>query len=208
MRRVLIPLAVLALTAPVLAQEMQLPKEAPGKADVKLARSGSYATDPNHTQLLFTVNHLGFTNYTGMFTNPTGRLVLDVKNPAASKVEVSFPIDKVRTTVGDLDTHLMSGDFFDAKQYPSARFVSTRVVKTGATTADITGNLTIRDVTRPVTLKARFVGAGNEFWGEKKAAIGFAASVSVKRSDFGLGYSVPLVSDRVDLTINAGFTAE
>lgn len=200
-------LAVAALAAPVVAQ-MTMPAEAPGKFDPKLAKSGKYKIDPFHTQVLFTVNHLGFSEYTGQFTNPTGSLTLDTKVPGNSKVEVSFPIDKVRTTVGELDTGLADGKFFDAAKFPTATFVSTGVTKTGATTANITGNLTIKGVSRPVVLRARFVGAGNEFWGDKKDAIGFAATASIKRSDFGLSEGVPLVSDKVDLVINAGFTAE
>ncbi|MEO5937643.1 MAG: YceI family protein [Sphingomonas sp.] len=200
-------LTVAGLAAPVVAQ-MTLPAEAPGRFDPKLAKSGKYKIDPFHTQVLFTVNHLGFTEYTGQFTNPTGSLMLDTKVPGNSKVEVTFPIDKVRTTVGELDTHLGAANLFDAAKFPTATFVSTRVTKTGASTANITGNLTIRGVTKAVILHARFVGAGQEFWGDKKDAIGFAATVSVKRSDFGLSDSIPLVSDKVDLTINAGFTAE
>lgn len=206
--RIALPLiALAAVAAPVLAQ-MQMPKEAPGKADPRLAKSGRYKMDPAHSQLLFTVTHLGFTIYTGQFTNPTGTLVLDTANPAASKVEVTFRIADVKTTVAALDTHLNSPDFFDAAKYPTATFVSTKVARTGAATATITGNLTLKGVTKPVTLKARFVGAGQEFWGNKKDAIGFAATTSVKRSDFGMGMSVPLVSDNVDLVINAGFEAE
>lgn len=208
MRRLAAPLALtLLLAAPAVAQ-MVMPKEQPGKADPKAAKSGKYKVDPFHTQVLFTVNHLGWTEYTGQFTNPTGTLTLDTRVPGNSKVEVSFPIDKVRTSVGELDTGLAGNGFFDAAKFPNATFVSTRVTKTGASTANITGNLTIHGVTRPVVLHARFVGAGPEFWGDKKEAIGFAATVSVKRSDFGIAQGIPLVSDKVDLVINAGFTAE
>jgi polyisoprenoid-binding protein YceI len=209
MMRRFAPLALtILIAAPVVAQQMVLPKEAPGKPDPKAAKSGRYKVDAGHTQVLFTVNHLGWTEYTGQFTNPTGSLVLDTKVPANSKVEVSFPINKVRTTVAELDTGLASGEFFDAAKNPTATFVSTRVTKTGASTANITGNLTIKGVTRPVVLHARYVGAGPEFWGDKKEAIGFAATLSINRSDFGMGANVPLVSDKVDLEINAGFTAE
>lgn len=208
MRRSAAPLALtLLIAAPAVAQ-MVMPKEQPGKFDTKMVKSGKYKIDPFHTQVLFTVNHLGWTEYTGQFTNPTGSLTLDAKVPANSKVEVSFPIDKVRTTVGELDTGLAGNGFFDAAKNPTATFVSTRVVKTSASTANITGNLTIKGVTKSVMLKARFIGAGPEFWGDKKEAIGFAATASVKRSDFGLTQGIPLVSDKVDLVINAGFTAE
>jgi polyisoprenoid-binding protein YceI len=211
MRRDLLPLpfiAAAALAAPVVAQQMVLPKEAPGKPDPKLAKSGTYKVDPPHTQALFTVSHLGWTNYTGQFTNGTGTLVLDAKTPAKSKVDISFPIDKLRTTVGELDTNLIGATYFDAAKFPTAHFVSTRIVPTGPATATMTGDLTIKGVTKPVIFKVRYIGAGPEFWGDKKEAIGFAATATIKRGDFAMGMDVPLVSDNVDLVINAGFEAE
>ena len=208
MRNAIALIAIAAIAAPVLAQQMVLPKEAPGKPDPKLAKSGSYKVDPFHTQALFTVSRLGFTNYTGQFTNGSGSLVLDTKSPAKSKVDISFPIDKVRTTVAELDTNLASADFFDTAKFPTAHFVSTRITPAGPASATITGDLTIKGVTKPVTFKVRYIGAGQEFWGDKKDAIGFTATTSIKRSDFAMGMQVPLVSDNVDLVINAGFEAE
>ena len=196
--------SLLALAAvPVLAQD--LPKEAPGAPDPARAVAGAYQVDPDHTQVLFTVGHLGFSEYTGMFTRPTGTLTLDPANPAADKVDVSFPIDKVLTTSPELDKHLQTADFFDAAKYPTGHFVSTRVTKTGDAAATIDGNLTLHGVTRPVSLDVRFVGAGKMVMGPPKPNIGFAATTTIKRSDFGLGYGIPLVSDDVLLTINAAF---
>ncbi len=208
MRYALALILAAAIAAPVIAQDLVLPKEAPGKPDPKAAKPGRYKVDPFHTQALFTVGHLGWTDYTGMFTNGAGSLVLDTKAPANSKVDVSFPIDKIRTTVGELDTNLIGATYFNAAQFPTARFVSTRIVQTGGSTATMTGDLTIKGVTKPVTFKVRFIGAGPEFWGDKKEAIGFAATATIKRSDFAMGMDVPLVSDNVALVINAGFTAE
>lgn len=208
MRNAIALFVVFGIAAPVLAQQMVLPKEAPGKPDPKVAKSGSYKVDPFHTQALFTVNHLGWTNYTGQFTNGSGTLVLDTKAPAKSKVDISFPIDKIRTTVAELDTNLAGADFFNAAKFPTAHFVSTRITPTGPAGATMTGDLTIKGVTKPVTFKVRYIGAGPEFWGDKKEAIGFAATTTIKRSDFAMGMQVPLVSDNVDLVINAGFEAE
>lgn len=199
-------LTVAVLAAPVVAQ-MTMPTEAPGKFDPKRLVAGTYTIDPNHTQVVFTVNRLGFTEFNGMFANPTGTVTLDPKTPATAKVEVTIPIAKVRTTSPELDMALQKADFFDAAKFPTAAFVSTKVAVTG-TNATIIGNLTLHGVTRPVVLKARFIGAGNEFWGDKKLAFGFAATTSIKRSDFGLTNSIPLVSDKVDLVINAGFEAQ
>ncbi|MGN6620353.1 MAG: YceI family protein, partial [Sphingomonas sp.] len=134
--------SLIALAAvPVLAQDM--PKEAPGAPDPSRVVAGTYQVNPEHTQVLFTLSHLGFSEYTGMFTMPTGSLTLDPKNPAADKVDVSFPIDKVRTTVAALDEHLQTPDFFDAAKYPTARFVSTKVTAVDDDAATIDGNLTL-----------------------------------------------------------------
>ena len=101
--------------------------------------------------------------------------------------------------------HLKSKDFFDAATYPTAKFVSTKVVATGDK-ATITGDLTLKGVTKPVVLQATFVGAGANPM-NKKLNFGFRATGKINRSDFGLGMAVPVVSDKVDLTINAAFAA-
>lgn len=195
---------VLALAAaPLLAQT---PAGPPGTPDATKIVSGTYQVEPRHSQVLFTVNHLGFTEYTGQFTQPTGTLVVDTANPGNSKVDVTIPIDKVLTTVPALDAHLKTPDFFDAVKFPTAKFVSTKVTING-TTATIAGDLTLKDVTKPVVLTARFIGAGNATQGAKKLNFGFAATTTLKRSDFGINYVLPGVSDKVDLTINAGFVA-
>lgn len=207
MRHILIAAGLTALAVPVIAQQPAgLPATPPGAPDVSRVKAGTYKADPGHTQVLFTVNHLGFSNYTGMFVEPTGTLTLDPKNPSAAKVEVSFPIAKVRTTVDGLDEHLQKPEFFDAAKYPEGRFVSTRIAVNG-TSATIDGNLTLKGVTKPVTLKARFIGAGQGPMGGK-TNIGFAATTTIKRSDFGIDYGIPLVSDEVRLRINAAFVEQ
>ena len=202
MRPALITLALLA-AVPALAQ---MPTEQPGKADVSRVTAGTYTVDSGHTQVLFTVNHLGFSEYTGQFVNPTGSLTLDPKNPSAAKVEIVLPMANISTTVPALDTHMKNADFFDVAKFPEGRFVST-AVRVNGSTATITGNLTLKGVTRPVTLNARFIGAGPAPMGEKKLNIGFQATTSIKRSDFGISYGIPMVSDKVDLVINAAFVA-
>jgi polyisoprenoid-binding protein YceI len=196
--------SLLALAAvPVIAQD--LPKEAPGAPDPSRAVAGSYQVDPNHTQVLFTVGHLGFSEYTGMFTQPTGTLTLDPANPASDKVDVTFPIAKVLTTSPALDKHLQTADFFDAAKYPDGHFVSTKVTVSGEGSATIDGDLTLRGVTKPVSLDVRLVGAGKGVMGAPNPNIGFAATTTIKRSDFRISYGIPLVSDDVLLTINAAF---
>lgn len=205
MNRLALPALLAVIAAPTLAQD--LPKTPPGAADPSRVTAGRYTVDTGHTQLLFTVNHMGFSEYTGQFTQPTGTLVLDPKQPAAAKVDITFPVDKVSTTVPALDAHLKKPEFFDAARYPEAHFVSTRIVPHGRT-ATITGNLTLKGQTHPVTLQARFVGAGMGVMGDKKTNIGFAATGSIQRSQWGIDYGIPLVSDTVKLTINAAFEHE
>ncbi|MGJ3649668.1 YceI family protein [Sphingomonas sp. GlSt437] len=202
--RLIAPLLLALAAAPALAQ--QLPTEAPGKPDPARAVSGSYKLDPGHSQVVFTVTHFGFSDYIGQFREPTGTLVLDAKAPAKSKVDVTFQIAKVGTTVAALDAHLQKPEFFDAEKFPTATFVSTTITTHG-NQALISGNLTIKGITKPVVLHARLVGAGiNPF--TKKPAVGFAATTTIRRSDFGVAYGIPLVTDKVDLTINAAFDAE
>ena len=200
--RLVLAAALALATAPVLAQ--QAPSGPPAAADPSRVVAGTYQIDTRHSQVLFTYLHLGFTEYTGQFTQPTGSLVLDPQNPANDKVEVTFPINKVSTTLPALDTHLQSADFFDAVKYPEGKFTSTSVTVHG-TTATIVGNLTIKDVTRPITLEARLVGAGTSPMGAKKPYVGFAATTTINRSDFHLGFAPSAASDKVDLVINAGF---
>ena len=198
-----VPAILLALAAvPALAQD--LPKEAPGAPDPARVVAGTYEVDPGHTQVLFTVNHLGFSPYAGMFVEPTGTMVLDPADPAAARLDIRFPIAKVRTTVAALDEHLQKADFFDAARFPEGRFVATKVTATG-TAARIEGDLTLKGVTRPITLDARFVGAGSAVMGPPKVNVGFAATSVIRRSDFGIDAAIPLVSDEVALTINAAF---
>jgi polyisoprenoid-binding protein YceI len=194
---------ILALTAaPVLAQTAAVPG-APVKARVA---AGTYAVDPNHTQVTWQVNHMGFSMLEGQFGASGGSIMIDPAKPNATKVEVNFAIDQLSVTSAPFTGHLKSKDFFDVATHPTAKFVSTKVVATGDK-ATITGDLTIKGVTKPVVLQATFVGAGTNPM-NKKVNFGFRATTSIKRSDFGLGAAVPVVSDRVDLTINAAFAAQ
>ena len=113
----------------------------------------------------------------------------------------------VSTTSDHFTGVLQSADFFDTANFPEARFTSARVVANG-TEATIFGDLTIKGVTKPVTLQARFIGAGVNPRPPNRATIGFAATAVINRSDFGLSFGVPFISDRVDLVINAAFEAE
>ncbi|MBT2185711.1 YceI family protein [Sphingobium nicotianae] len=184
---------------------------APGKPDPSVVTAGSYTVDPGHTLVKWQVDHLGFTPYFGLFGSVTGSLTLDPKNLSAAKVDVTIPVSKVTTASSGLTAHLLKpaaegkpADFFGAAP-ADAKFVSTKVTANG-TSATIDGNLTLNGVTKPVTLQAKFYGAGKmpAMMGGKEG-LGFTATGSIKRSDFGVGYGIPMVSDQVDLEIVAGF---
>ncbi len=190
-----------AIALPVIAQN--LPTEAPGKPDVSRVTAGTYDVDHWHTQVAFAVNHMGFNTYHGLFGEITGTLTLDPKKPAASKVSIDIPLSGLVTTAAALNEHLAKPEFFDIAKFPSAHFEATNIVVKG-THATINGNLTIKGITKPVVLAAHFVGAGKGPM-DGKDNVGFEATTTVKRSDFGISYGIPLVSDAVELQITAAF---
>ena len=210
MRRIA-PLAVLALavvTIPVVIA--QAPSGAPGAPDKSRVTAGPYAADTGHTMVVWEVDHLGFSKYTGIFGDVTGTLVIDPANLAAAKVDVTIPVSKVTTASAGLTSHLLragkdggKADFFGAAP-ADAKFVSTSVVlDDDGDEAKVTGNLTLNGMTKPVTLDVEFHGAGVGM--NKKETIGFQAEATIKRSDFGIAYGIPMVSDAVELEIHAAF---
>jgi polyisoprenoid-binding protein YceI len=201
--------AALALASTIAVA--QAPMSKPGSANPAAVTGGTYKADPDHTLVTWTVDHLGFTPYTGIFGSVTGTLTLDPKNPNAAKVDVTIPVSKVTTASAGLTAHLLRGgkdggkpDFFGPDP-ADAHFVSTSVVASGQK-AKITGNLTLNGVTKPVTLDASFYGAGKmpaDMGGQEN--VGFRATARIKRSDFGVTMGIPLVSDEVMLEIAAAF---
>lgn len=167
-------------------------------------RPGAYKVEPGHTRMLFAVSHMGFTTWYGDFAGASGTLQLDVAKPADSRLEISVPTASVTTTNAKLDSELKSADWFDAARYPTITFKSRQVTVTEPGRADVLGDLTLHGVTRPVTLKARFNGAGvNPL--DKAYTVGFEVSGHIKRSDFGVSKYVPLIGDDVDLILSAAF---
>lgn len=209
--RLALPLTIVALAVAVPTVIAQAPSGVPGAPDKSRVAAGTYTADPSHTLVVWEVNHFGFSNYTGIFGDVAGTLVIDPANPAAAKVEVTIPVAKVTTASAGLTGHLLregqdggKPDFFGPAP-ADAKFVSTRVVlDDDGDEAKVTGNLTLNGVTKPVTLDVDFHGAGTNPM-NKKATIGFEAEGKIRRSDFGLATYVPLVSDEVELKIHAAF---
>lgn len=190
----------LALGGGVAAQ----PLKVPANTDPAAAEAGTFAVEPVHTRILFSVSHLGFTTWYGNFNGASGTLVLAPKDLAVTHLDVSLPIASVSTTNAKLDGELKSPNWLDATRFPTARFVSRKVAMTDASHADVLGDLTLHGVTRPVTLHATFNGAGiNPL--DKAYTVGFDARGSISRSAFGVTKYVPLVGDTVDLTLSAAF---
>lgn len=175
----------------------------PGAPDPARVTAGTYQVDPNHTQVIWTVDHLGISPLTGAFGANSGSLQIDPAKPAEAKVTVTFAVADISTTSPNFTKHLLSADFFEAAKHPTAAFTSTKVEPSG-TSAKVHGNLTIKGITKPVTLDAKFFGAGPDPR-KKTLNVGFSATASVKRSDFGLGMGVPMVSDQVELRIAGAF---
>ncbi len=189
-------LAVTAFTAPAMAQ---LAKTEPSKVE-----AGAYKVDPNHTQVLFGVSHLGFTTYYGEFRDTSGTLTLDPAKPADSKLDVTIQVDSVSVQSPKLEGELKSDAWLDAGKFPEATFKSTKVTKTGAATATVTGDLTLHGVTKPLTLSVTYVNAGPNPLSKVYTA-GFEAKGKIKRSDFGVKTYVPVIGDEVDLIISGAF---
>ncbi|MDR3515700.1 MAG: YceI family protein [Azospirillaceae bacterium] len=172
--------------------------------DVAKVEGGQFALDKSHAKILFSVNHFGFSVYYGMFTDFDAKLQFDPKQLTKSNVDVTVQLAGIDTTNPKLDAHLKSADFFDAEKFPTATFKSTAIEVTGPTTGKITGDLTLHGVTKPVVLDATFIGGGVN--GMTKAyVVGFSATATLKRSEFGIKTYVPAVSDEVNLIISGEF---
>ncbi|UPG93983.1 YceI family protein [Luteibacter aegosomatissinici] len=160
----------------------------------------TYKLDPGHTMVLFSWNHFGFSNPSANLGQVDGTLVYDEAAPTKATVEATLPLAGLDTFVPKLDEHLKSADFLDAAKYPTVTFKSTKVAAAGKGKLKVTGDLTVHGVTKPVTLDVTLNKVGpNPMM--KVQAIGFDATATIKRSDFGVGAYVPNVSDEIKIRI-------
>jgi polyisoprenoid-binding protein YceI len=168
--------------------------------------SGDYEIDPAHSRFGFVARHAMVTKVRGHFADFAGTVHLDGSDLSASKVELEIKVASVDTSSEQRDAHLRTNDFFDAETYPTINFTSTAIETAGNTTYNVSGDLTIRSVTRPVTLEVEFTGAAKDPWGGER--IGFEASTVINRKDFGVNFNAPLeaggvlVSEKVTLEID------
>jgi polyisoprenoid-binding protein YceI len=163
---------------------------------------GEYALDPTHSRLGFSTRHAMVTTVRGQFKDFTGEAVVDTADPAASKVVVNIKADSIDTGVADRDAHLRSTDFFDVESYPEITFTSTDVSREGDDWT-ITGDLTIKGVTMPISIDFEATGSARDPFGNLR--IGFEGQTTISRKDWGLTWNAALetggflVSDKIKL---------
>ena len=170
-----------------------------------MAKPVTYTIDPTHTATVFTWDHFGFSTPAGNFTDITGQIVVDNDKPEKSSVNVTIPLSSINTNVKALDDHLLKSDFFDAEKFPTITFKSTKVETSDKKKFKITGDLTIKGITKPVVLDA-VLNKQAEHPMAKVPAIGFNATTSFDRSAFGVGAYVPNVGDKITVNITTEAT--
>lgn len=169
-------------------------------ATFTVAKPVDYKIDPTHTATVFTWNHFGFSTPSANFSDIQGTISVDTAKPADSSVNVTIPLSSLNTNVKALDEHLKTADFFDAEKYPNITFKSTKVQALGKNKYKITGNLTVKDVTKSVVLDAVLNKTGAHPM-TKAETVGFNATTSFDRSAFGVGAYVPNVGDKITVNI-------
>ncbi len=181
MRKTVLAFAGMMAAAPVLAAD-------------------TYTIDPNHTFPNFTINHLGFSTMHGRFGKTSGSLTMDEKRTTGS-VEIVIDASSVDTGMAKRNDHLRSPDFLNAAEFPEITYKSTKVTFNGASKATVVGNLTIKGVTKPVTLDVHSVNCGIHPMDptKKKFVCGFDATAKIKRSDFDITFALPAIGDDMNL---------
>ncbi|CAN7191210.1 MULTISPECIES: YceI family protein [Pseudomonas] len=166
------------------------------------AMAADYAIDKEgqHAFVNFKISHLGYSWLYGTFKDFDGSFSFDAKAPEASKIKVTLQTASVDTNHAERDKHIKSGDFLNVSKNPTATFESTGVKSTGNGTADVTGNLTLNGVTKPVVVKAKFIGEGDDPWGGYRA--GFEGTTTLKLKDFDIQKDLGPASQEVELIIS------
>ena len=169
--------------------------------------AGTYTADPTHAYINFSYTHLGFSRPVVGFNDFDVTLDFDKDDIASSKVTVDIDPASIDSRVEEFNGHLVSGDWFNVAEYPDISFVSTDIRMTGDNTMTITGDLTIKGITKPVTLDGTINKAGPHPF-NKKPTIGISASGKLMRSDWDLGKYAPAVTDEVELNIQVELRTE
>lgn len=168
-------------------------------AAAEVAAAGNYKIDPGHTNVQFSVSHLGTSNLVGRFNTVAGDIIL--KPNGDSKVEVTIQTSSVDTNHEKRDVHLRGPDFFNVKQFPVMSFVSNKVsYNSKGEPTSVAGKLSLHGKTQTVTLTVKPVGAGKDPWGGYRA--GYDATTTIKRSAFGMNYMPGGIGDDINITLN------
>ena len=160
----------------------------------------TYKVDPVHSAAVFRIKHLGIAYVYGRFNDLSGTLKIDDQTPANSQVELSVMTKNVDTFNSERDDHLRSPDFFDSKKFPIMSFQSKSFTKVSKDMYEVTGDLAIHGVTRPLTVQAQHTGAGKDPWGGFR--IGFETTFTIRRSDFGMDFMMEGVGDEVRIILS------
>lgn len=162
--------------------------------------AGVYQIDPDHSMAQFTVGHLGVSEMDGRFGVISGSFNVDAANPEQARVSVQIPINSLDSNHSQRDKDLLGPDFFNAKQFPTMSFTSTKVQWRSKNAGQLSGNLTLRGVTKPVTFTLRHIGAGPDPWGGYRS--GYVATTTIARSDFGMSFMLGGISDAIQVKLN------
>ena len=164
------------------------------------ADENKYIIEPNHTSVVWFASHFGFSNPSGKFSEVEGSIIFVEASPQKSVVDVTIKTESLFTGLEKFDKHLNSADFFNVDKFSTAKFVSKEIILAGKNKAKIKGDLTLLGITKTVILNAKFNKAALSPISQKQT-IGFSATSVIKRSEFGLDYGIPGVSDEVNLMI-------
>lgn len=196
------PFAIAGLGAVLVLSPLAVVAQGAFSSDPAQVQAGEYRLDPGHSKITWSVDHFGFSTYVGQFSTVEGTLSIDPRKAADARLDVTVDANSVGTLNPALDAHLKTADFLDTAKFPTATFKATTIRLTGKRTADITGDLTLRGVTKPVTVAATFNQAGvNPV--DKTYSLGFAGKARIKRTDFGVSAYAPALGDEVTLELEA-----
>lgn len=170
--------------------------------------AGTYKLDPSHGKITWSIQHMGFSTYSGQFINVSADLTLDPANPSASTLTATVPMADVAPNDDALKAHLQTPDFFNTAEFPTATFVARTIIvdPEDRSEADVTGDLTLHGVTRSVTLAVKFNQAGPFMGGAYR--VGFDGETTIDRSAFGIDKYVPMLGDAVALHIEGEFVKQ
>lgn len=170
-------------------------------------QSGHFTVDPAHTCLGFDIGHLGLSRVQGRFSHPVGTLFVDKKNIANSNVEITVETATIDTAVAPRDADLRSNHFFDVEKYPKLTFTSTSIKKKSKSTFLALGDLTIKGISKPITIRFKVYGPIKDPWGNARIGV-VAEPLTIHRSDFGITYDADTVSDDVKIRLSLEATLD